>query len=198
MCAFQFNRQFLWENGVWKTVRAFFGLYTKTGTAFRENLLLQTGFFMCFTFVILFVFEGVSFWKIILLLFACFLLTTIVASTKFVPKLLHVRFLLRCPCPHQLSIYFGDFAYTVKWGIFISSRSVSWFISWRDDSGSVFRTPISQERPTLCILARPKLHQVTRAGQNPFKSFSSDKVQQNFTVAMHFDFHLGLGPNLFR
>ena len=76
--------------------------------------------------------------RLFLLLFACFLLTTIVASTKFVPKLLHVRFLLRCPCPHQLSIYFSDFAYTVEWGIFISSRSVSWFISWRDDSGSVF------------------------------------------------------------
>ena len=52
-----------------------------------------------------------------------------------------------------------------------------------------FRTPISQTKKP--ILARPKLHQVTRAGQNPFKSFFfSDKVQQFVAVAVHFDFHL--------
>ena len=201
MCVFQFNRQFLWEK------RCFGKQCVRVLACIpKRDLHLGKTYFFKQVFCCVLRSWYCLFLKVLRVrhlekLFCCCLLA-----------FCQLRELLRqnlcgnccmsvfCFGVHVLINFWYiscDFAYAVEWGIFISSRSVSWFISWREDSRSVFRTPIYQKRPTLCILARPKLHQVTRAGQNPFKSFSSDKAQQNFAVAVHFDFHLGLGPNIF-
>ena len=46
------------KNGVLKNSACVFGLFAKTGSAFGENLLLQTNCLFCFTFLILFEVEG--------------------------------------------------------------------------------------------------------------------------------------------